>query len=282
MIVPYFDKPIEVRNDEEEVFVTREIIPGKYFLPIQNKVFENILSMAVTEKHNEGDIPEGLFGFGDTSYKNTSVYKMINMLMDDDSRDHAGYELPAEFDFINYNILPFQAIVIPFEHELKKQELMDIYQGIMPESSLAFEKVTSALELELDTTSPGAGTPWLPDGLDGFNPGNFLDPSYITSGLVNQGCNNWIGSSREFYKNLKFMIFKVKQRGNKSYKNYKNKQIHKSVFNKVSGDKNITNLKIKGFDTDKTLRDVFGYNWPYDDFSLVETFKLDIQVEVQE
>ena len=152
----------------------------------------------------------------------------------------------------------------------------------MPESSLAFEKVTSALELELDTTSPGAGTPWLPDGLDGFNPGNFLDPSYITSGLVNQGCNNWIGSSREFYKNLKFMIFKVKQRGNKSYKNYKNKQIHKSVFNKVSGDKNITNLKIKGFDTDKTLRDVFGYNWPYDDFSLVETFKLDIQVEVQE
>ena len=282
MIVPYFDKPIEVRSDEEEVFVTREIIPGKYFLPIQNKVFENILSMAVTEKHNEGDIPEGLFGFGDTSYKNTSVYKMINMLMDDDSRDHAGYELPAEFDFINYNILPFQAIVIPFEHELKKQELMDIYQGIMPESSLAFEKVTSALELELDTTSPGAGTPWLPDGLDGFNPGNFLDPSYITSGLVNQGCNNWIGSSREFYKNLKFMIFKVKQRGNKSYKNYKNKQIHKSVFNKVSGDKNITNLKIKGFDTDKTLRDVFGYNWPYDDFSLVETFKLDIQVEVQE
>ena len=78
------------------------------------------------------------------------------------------------------------------------------------------------------------------------------------------------------------MIFKVKQKGNKSYKNYKDKQIHKSVLNKVSGDKNITNLKIKGFDTDKTLRDVFGYNWPYDDFSLVETFKLDIQVEVQE
>jgi hypothetical protein len=282
MIVPYFDKPIEARNGEEEVFVTREIIPGKYFLPIQNKVFENILSMAVAEKQNEGEIPEGFFGAGDTSYKNTSVYKMIHMLMEDEARSHAGYELPPEFDFVNYNVLPFQALVIPFEHELKKQELIDIYQGIMPESSLVFEKVTSALELEMDSTTYGDETPWLPSGLGPINPGNFLDPSYINSGLVGATCNNWINSSREFYKNLKFMIFKVKQKGNKNYKNYKNKQIHKSILNRVSGDKSISNLKVKGFDTDKTLRDVFGYNWPYDDFSLIESFKLDIEVEVQE
>jgi len=27
---------------------------------------------------------------------------------------------------------------------------------------------------------------------------------------------------------------------------------------------------------------VFGYNWPYDDFSLMEAFKLDIRFEIDE
>ena len=280
MVVPYFDKPIEVRSGDHEVFVTREIIPGKYFLPIQSEVFENVLSMVVTERQNNGEIPEGFFGADTDSHRGTSVYNMINTLMEDESRNHPGYELPPEFDFVNYSVLPFQALVIPFEHELTKQELIDIYQGVMPESSLIFEKMTSALELELGTDV--GEQPWIPEGLEAINPGNFLDPSYITSGLVGTSCNSWINSSREFYKNLKFMIFKVKQRGKKNYTNYKNRQIHKSIMNKVSKDKNISNLKIKGFDTDKTLGDVFGYNWPYDDFSLIEAFKLDIEVEVEQ
>ena len=280
MVVPYFDKPIEVRSGDHEVFVTREIIPGKYFLPIQNEVFENVLSMVVTERQNNGEIPEGFFGADTDSHRGTSVYNMINTLMEDESRNHPGYELPPEFDFVNYSVLPFQALVIPFEHELTKQELIDIYQGVMPESSLIFEKMTSALELELGTDVGEQS--WIPEGLEAINPGNFLDPSYITSGLVGTSCNSWINSSREFYKNLKFMIFKVKQRGKKNYTNYKNRQIHKSIMNKVSKDKNISNLKIKGFDTDKTLGDVFGYNWPYDDFSLIEAFKLDIEVEVEQ
>ena len=91
MVVPYFDKPIEVRDGEDEVFVTREIIPGKYFLPVQNKVFENILSMVVTERQNNGIIPEGFFGSGVDSHRNTNVYDMIDTLMEDESRGHAGY-----------------------------------------------------------------------------------------------------------------------------------------------------------------------------------------------
>ena len=37
-----------------------------------------------------------------------------------------------------------------------------------------------------------------------------------------------------------------------------------------------------GFDTSLKVRDRLGYNWPYDDFSLMEAFKLDIRVEIED
>ena len=37
-----------------------------------------------------------------------------------------------------------------------------------------------------------------------------------------------------------------------------------------------------GFTTEKRVSDVFGYNWPYDDFSIVEAVKIDIEFEVEE
>lgn len=33
-------------------------------------------------------------------------------------------------------------------------------------------------------------------------------------------------------------------------------------------------------DQEKRVTDIFGYNWPYDDFSLVEAIKIDVEIEV--
>tara|TARA_R100001129_G_C5282701_1_gene237335 strand:- start:593 stop:1216 length:624 start_codon:yes stop_codon:yes gene_type:complete len=198
---------------------------------------------------------------------------------------------------------PFQMIVIPFEHELTKQELIDIYQGIMPDSSLSFEKAVSSFNLDL---TPNNRHTWMPKtkgaqygaggvapgvSLNSMNPANFLDPSYLycdqslKNYVLTQDLNSqWIKSSRDFYKNVKFMTFKIKQRAIKDYTNYKNRQIEKAVLQRVGGrlpDLNKKELNL-GFDTSLKVRDRLGYNWPYDDFSLMEAFKLDIRVEIED
>ena len=33
---------------------------------------------------------------------------------------------------------------------------------------------------------------------------------------------------------------------------------------------------------DLKLKDVFGYNWPYDNFSLVESARVDIEIKIDE
>jgi hypothetical protein len=342
VVIPYFDKPVQLRGDESvpsgELFVTREIIPGKYFLPIHKMLFENLLSMALAKRKYGVDELIGEFtseipgvalvhgkvntltrrdhlGFESshsyTSATTTDAFRMIETILGDEEKGIPGYELPVELDFINYRqshfseksnrFGPFQMIVIPFEHELSKQELIDIYQGIMPETSLSFEKAVASFSLNL---SPNNRHTWMPKtkgfksvgtapgkSLQSINPANFLDPSYLycdkelrNHALPGDKSSEWIKTSRDFYKNLKFMTFKIKQRGIKDYQNYKNRQIERAVLERTK--LRLPDIKKEelglGFNTDKTLRDVLGYNWPYDDFSLMEAFKLDIQVEIEE
>jgi hypothetical protein len=78
------------------------------------------------------------------------------------------------------------------------------------------------------------------------------------------------------------MVLKVKQRGNKDFKEYRSKQIH-TVLNSqyintgpnpwlvFQGGSLLENIKVK---------EVYGANWPYDYFSLIETAKIDIEIGV--
>ena len=323
VVIPYFDKPVQLRGNEfvpsGELFVTREIIPGKHFLPVHKMLFENLLSMALAKRKHGIDKFFGVdasishLGFeSSTSYEEastTDAFRMIETILGDEEKGISGYELPAELDFVNYRqsyfgeksneFGPFQMMVVPFEHELSKQELIDIYQGIMPETSLSFEKAVASFNLNLSRNNRHT---WMPKtkgmdnapqgiSLESINPANFLDPSYlycdaelIKTTKPGDWDSQWIKTSRDFYKNLKFMTFKIKQRGVKDYQNYKNRQIERAVLERTK--LRLPDIKkedlLLGFDTNKTLRDVFGYNWPYDDFSLMEAFKLDIRFEIDE
>ena len=351
LIVPYFEKPVHLPADSffpaGELFRTREIIPGKHFLPINNMLFENLLSMVLSTREkpltellpksdaaltsvevaalenpndalqNPGITTTRLIGFeSEAAYKAaaaTDVYKMIETIMGDEKNGVPGYELPPEFDFVNYNWVgnsklspavpgPFQMIIVPVDHTLQKQELIDIYQGVMPESSLSFEKQIQSKTFDL---SPNQSHSWMPKtksqegffggtpgvNLSGMNPANFLDCSYLYQENLKAHVKNkflnqqWIKTSRDFYKNLKFMTFKIKQKAQKDYDNYKNRQIAKVVENKLTTELS-ENQRLEDFDfgftTEKRVSDVFGYNWPYDDFSIVEAVKIDIEFEVEE
>ena len=85
------------------------------------------------------------------------------------------------------------------------------------------------------------------------------------------------------------MVFKVKQRAAKNYNHYRNRQIAAAIRQKyevpAGFGRKMNNDSATGFDTsvleNVTYSDVYGSNWPYDFFSLIETIKLDIQLKVE-
>ena len=81
------------------------------------------------------------------------------------------------------------------------------------------------------------------------------------------------------------MVFKVKERGKKDYSFYKRRQIERSVRSHILGpEENPKVFQFPGLQTHAQgprFSEIFGYNWPYDDFSLIETVKIDVGIEVQ-
>ena len=416
-----------------ELYSTREIIPGKHFLPINKGLFNNILSLLLTKKYIPENkrgkptdptvghpgpggwgLPYNLLGAETpaafdanlNAAKSTDVGKMINKIIGDlnphvsnntrpgQYTHNLGLQLPPEFDFVhNSAVDPFQMIILPFEHKFSKQDLTDMYQGVMPRLARFFQKAMKQADI-----SPTAMTPtmsgdvvpsWMPyivtnaehgsiykqvyqlakAGLDrrmgegtyeamvesesglfgaheeikrnyqeilqtflrGAQAGsagysrwleeyagiagatttfdkiylrdlgleNFLCPPLMTPGPVQEnkfytanctmdGSNipSWLNSSKDFYENLRFMVFKVKQRAAKDYSKYRSRQIHQVLKKQYISD------FVKGSQSEQrsilgetvleniTYDEVYGSNWPYDYFSLIETIKLDISFEV--
>ena len=341
VLIPYVDKPIKVplkskfvysaqnipdtlHYDENTYYATREIIPGKHFLPINEEIFVNTLNLHLLEATNRGHLHE-YWGNPDADFSDvdkwsqikesaldTDVGKMITRLSSFNP-DHGGFQLPPEFDFIhNASVAPFQMIVIPFSHSLTKQELIDIYQGIMPDSSLAAKKDYRSFEIKppsgaqvsdlissyhiprfknVQTSTIYALNADHAAALTSFlSPLPFVNTPYGDApggpALVDiDPGNSPYQTSAEFYKNLRFMVFKVKQRAKKDYSNYRKGQIAKAVKTKIQNNinytfgssyQNISDSEYNYISKNKTVGDVFGANWPYDYFSLIQTLKIDI------
>jgi hypothetical protein len=322
VIIPYFENSIEVkprsgliiegsegtpRDSRADLFSTREIIPGKHFLPInrflfkrllaihleQNPVWSDSLTMAVPGSSTQGSFVQTASPLAINRAKSTDVYRMIELLAGvsakvdmqiKKSTSTVGYQLPPEFDFIfNSAIDPFQMVVIPIDHKLYKQELIDIYQGIMPRSSIDLERVVKSMVVNPRPSRFEDDNPWYPganENLSQLALAQFLTPAVFlesNSGLIDRSTlPDAIKSSADFYKNVKFMIFKAKQRAKKDYPIYRNKQIAKYVR-----DKRLVNPDFKSEQIDRYLSaisrtEIQGANWPYDYFSLLQSAKIDI------
>mgnify|MGYP001472965005 CR=1 FL=1 len=77
------------------------------------------------------------------------------------------------------------------------------------------------------------------------------------------------------------MVFKIKQKAQSDYDTYRTRQIMQAIRKKFDG-KTPKNIKIKGEEVIRNVRatEVYGPNWPYDYFSLIESAKIDIEIEV--
>ena len=234
--------------------------------------------------------------------------------MGDPDNNKPGFQLPPEFDFINNAAVdPFQMIIVPFEHQLDKQDLINIYQGIMPDISMraarAIKNVTvnpssditnQFIMPDILVKSPEAQDSGVFSALasapqkismTGLNLASFLSPRPTLPGAISTllggnlptglAATHGFESAKDFYKNLNFMVVKIKQKGISDYDSYRKRHIAEAVKRKIvipSGEdlsythqELLRNIKAK---------EVYGSNWPYDFFSLVEAAKVDIEIEV--
>jgi|3_EtaG_2_1085321.scaffolds.fasta_scaffold00125_17 hypothetical protein len=138
------------------------------------------------------------------------------------------YVLPPEFDFINNtDVTPVVMYMFEFEYELDKDDLAYIWQNLAPRN---YQKI------QLTSTSEA----------------HELIENELLSGDVLQN------------EDLRWMVFKVKQRG---MTNYFDDIIKQSGESSDIADASSTST---GYD--------LSFNWPYDFVSIVEMAKLDVQV----
>tara|TARA_Y100000310_G_scaffold138620_1_gene137626 strand:+ start:36697 stop:46758 length:10062 start_codon:yes stop_codon:yes gene_type:complete len=142
------------------------------------------------------------------------------------------YILPPQFDFLhNKNVDPIVMFMFEFEYKLDKDDLSYIWQNLAPRNHKQITRETAKIAFELGTEQ-------------------LLSQENIT--------NN---------KNMRWMVFKIKQRSQKLYDEYvisKPGEATREEFLQQTAARE-TGYKL-------------AYNWPYDYVSFVEMARMDAQI----
>ena len=154
------------------------------------------------------------------------------------------YVIPPTMDFVTFRdrVDPIAMYLFEFNYELSQDDLSHIWQNLMPPSARTVQVAETKVNHKL---------------------------------LLNEIFGNAAKETgQSINDNLKWMVFKVKQKANK---NYFSKVV---TANQDADPRYRSSFKAgrSGEDVDK-LGDM-SYNWPYDFFSFVEMVKLDAEVKI--
>lgn len=122
--IPFVDNVIKDNN-----FANTVTVAGRNFFEIERKEFD------VQKKRVETGTPAVPRNaeFGDIEVSETSISKL--------SQQMRQYIIPPEMNFLKYDdISPFVMYVFEFKHLLDRQDLADIWQGVMPRIAMTAEK----------------------------------------------------------------------------------------------------------------------------------------------
>lgn len=149
------------------------------------------------------------------------------------------YVFPPQMDFRNNKDLdPFAMYIFEFEHVLSQKDLADIWQNLPPEVGTSMEEVEASVSHDL-----------------------FVEEMLGRGAIEEDDGRVYHGKHRSRLRNnMRWMVFKVKQRAKTNY------------YDNVLG-----NSLVKQQNASK-LRGLT-YNWPYDFFSLVELIKIDAEID---
>ena len=144
------------------------------------------------------------------------------------------YYIPPKLDFVTYDAQPFVMYIFEFNHTFDQKDLADIWQNVMPKSAQiarhSDEEDNNVIEHELGTNE--------------FFEGNRIP------------------------EKVRWMTFKVKQKGEKNY------------YNVTADSKDDSRFKFD-FQVGKRAPE-YSYNWPYDYFTLVESVGIEGGLVVEE
>ena len=253
-VVKFDDKNSKVRLGElAEKRIIKEAVVAVPYIIEASTTGESLTGIQATDRKSFFSIPVERI---------EACYEESVNTIDGDSYDSAGesirrlvqkmqrYVLPPQFDFIsNTSIDPIVMYLFEFDYTLDRDDLSYIWQNLAPRGfkDITFEMQSTAHDL-LDNEL--------------MAPDDILD-------------NN----------NLRWMVFKVKQRSQAEYSDYTISQAGQSSTSTKS-TKSTSNKKDS--DTGRTTKGTLpseeddGYNvqfnWPYDYLSLVELVKFDVEV----
>jgi len=190
-------------------------IEGHNFFKIEKEIFSKQLQNISSSK---SAVLSGDFGSTE-DIAETSISKMIQKM--------SKYIIPPNFDFItNSNINPFVMYIAEFTSTLDKQDLADIWQGVMP-------KIATIAEREEQIISHQ----------------NSIHDFFHGKGLP---------------KDVKFMIFKAKKRAEINYYKMTADSTDDGFFPTIQAGRPSS---------------PYSFNWPYDYCSLVETARVDVEID---
>ena len=134
-----------------------------------------------------------------------------------------------------------------FKHYFSRQELADMWQGVMPDIATKVVPETTSLSI-----------PVAPGELMGEFFAKISQEDNSNSDITNT------------MKNLKWMVFKVKQRA---------KNVYANITEDITDNKSGTFFGVGELFNENELP--YSYNWPYDYCSLVELAKFEAGIEIK-
>ena len=138
------------------------------------------------------------------------------------------YNVPPLYDFNQYSEQPFAMYFFEFKHTLDREDLSNIWQGLQPK--IAKEATLDSVEISHE---------------------------------INE--HELFGNLGEIPKGVRWMVFKVKKKAEKSYYNLTEDSRDDSRFT---------------FDFDVgTKEPEYGYNYPYDYFTMLEMIEVEANSE---
>ena len=179
-----------------------------------------------------------------------SVFKMIMKMKQ--------YNFPPVMNFIDFEeIDPFYMYIFEFEHEFSRLDLSDMWQNLPP-----------TLNEKMETAQATISHPLLAREILGGGVVERQSPG--GGGMITLKD----AKGEEMPDNIKWMVFKVKQKAKKRY--------YEKIVGKRESFQVSTRRTLEGVGYGPTGRNIkFGYNWPYDFFSLIELIKIDSKVIIE-
>jgi hypothetical protein len=228
--------PTRLGTVRQEKEISEAVVAIPFTINGDKKIFFPFVPSndAVVAKVMSRKVVNNLLGLGEPL--NPEVFVPGQSLVDQIDKMQK-YVFPPSLDFINNNnITPLQMYIFEFTHTLDKEDLLDIWQGVMPKIARTAEKQTSSIT-------------------------HFLT-------------NNELLLGKDVTKEIRWMVFKVKQRASYNFKEMRRKSVYGPSY-KYAQDKD--QFAIDQLDTGTGP---YSYNWPYDFFSLVELVKIDTGIQI--